>query len=222
MPVVQGQVSKAFKEMKLREERHPLSVNITNLAEISSHFSMIRSAGMTADQVLDSPLPKAQIELTALAKKDVGEEAQPSDLHEEYENMLIRLNRAILGQHLMCYVSKTSGFKPGLVEDAVLWRNAVSHILNNCPENGLRRQLNEHELQFHQVLCWGRAAARYPWLPIYASELYTLIFEKPYLKMQPLLVDFIVENAGKTPPPSPELGNGFFVVHIAEKETQTR
>jgi len=223
MLVVQGEVSKAFKEMKSREERHPLLVNITNLAEISSHVAGMREPGMTAEQVLNSPLPKAQIELTAPAWKDVGKEVQQSDMMEEHEKMLIRLNRAILGQHLMCYVSKTSEFNPDLVEDdAILWRNAVSHMLNNCPNDGPGRQLKEHELQFHQVLCWGRAVARYPWLPIYASELYALIFEKPYLKVEPLLVDYIVEQAGKTPPPSPELGKGLFVPHTAEKETQNK
>ena len=220
--MVQGEVTNAFKEMKLREERHPLRMNVINLAEISDHISRMQDPGTTAVQVLHSRFPKAKIELKATIRKDMDKEVQLSDMREELDKILIRVNRAILGQHLMCYVSKKFEFKSELVDDqASAWCKAMYKILNNYPDNGPERELTEHELQFRQVVSWGTAVAQYPWLPIYASELFDLIFNTPYLKMQPLLADYIVEFARKTPAPPPELGKGFLVLNNAREETKS-
>jgi len=175
---------------------------------------------MTAVSILDSPLPQVRIEVKTTARKNTEKEVQLLDLREEYEKICLRMSRALLGQHLIGYISKNLASKSELVDDqASAWATAT-HVSNNCPDEVLERRLKEHELQFHQVLCWGRAATQYPWLPIYASELYDLIFQKPYLKIQPLLADYVVETARKTPAPPPELGKGFLLLHKAREETQ--
>lgn len=218
--MLQGEVTNAFKELKLREERHPFRMNVINLAEISDHISRMQDPETTAVHVLHSRFPKAKIELKATMRKDMDREVQLSDMREELDNILLRVNRAILGQHLMCYVSKNFDFKSELMDNqASAWCKAMYKILNNYHDNTPERELTEHELQFRQAVCWGTAVAQYPWLPIYASELFHLIFNTQYLKMQPLLADYIVELARKTPAPPPELGKGFLVLKNAREET---
>jgi hypothetical protein len=219
-PVLEGEVTNAFKEMKLREETHPLRMNVINLAEISDHISRMQDPGTTAVQVLHSRFPKAKIELKATIRKGMDKEVQLSDMREELDKILLRVNRAVLGQHLMCYVSKKFDFKSELMDDqASVWCNVLSKVLNNYHDNGPERELTEHELQFRHAVCWGTAVAQYPWLPIYASELFDLIFNTEYLKMQPLLANFIVELGRKTPAPPSELGKGFLVLNNAREET---